>query len=107
MYSEITTKLLEAAAQVESMRAELNEKKKLNKKETMKPLNYRFPSSIKSGCEDMAEKCEMSDLKWNESDVARSALYLGLQQLNEVFERDEKKLNGLMHVIKMRLALGK
>lgn len=106
MYSEITTQLLEASAQIESMRAELAASKK-SKKDTMKSLNYRFPSSAKTGCEMMAEKVSNADLKWNESDIARAAMYLGLQQLNEVFDRDEKKLNGLMHIIKMRAALGK
>lgn len=106
MYSEITNQLLEAAAHVEDMRAELSAKKN-KKKETMKPLNYRFPTSAKSGCEMMADKSESLELNWNESDIARAAIYLGLQQLNEVYERDGKKFNGLMHVIKMRAALGK
>lgn len=106
MYSEITNELLAATAQVEEMRAELAAKKR-SKKEVMKPINYRFPSSVKSGCEMMAENVADSDFAWNESDIARAAMYLGLQQLNEVYERDNKKLNGLMHVIKMRAALGK
>ena len=44
---------------------------------------------------------------WNKSDIARAAMYLGLKQLNEVMNHDPKKANGLMHIIKIRAALGK
>ena len=101
MYSEITKELLEASAQIESMRAELACKKR--KKQVMKTLRVRFPSSVNSGCEILSDEFD----NWNKSDIARAAMYLGLQQIKEVLDRDPKKANGLMHVIKLRAALGK
>lgn len=103
MYSEATVELLAAKAQIEELRAELAAKRAMQKP-TMETLKVRFPSSIDSGCEMLADKM---DDKWSKSDIARAAIYLGLKQINEVLERDPKKANGLMQVIKLRAALGK
>lgn len=102
MYSEATKALLEASEHMAQLRAE-QAAKKAKQKQTMSPINVRFPSSVESGCKMLDEKME----NWNKSDIARAAMYLGLKQLNEVMTHDPKKANGLMHLIKMRAALGK
>lgn len=106
MYSEITQELLEAHAHIEQMRAELAAKRSMERKNKktvqMEKLHYRFQPSAKSGICMLSEK-----LNFTESEIARAAMHLGLQQLNEVYERDQKKVNSLMHVIKLRAMLGK
>jgi|GEM_PF-4968127 len=102
MYSKETEALLEAMAHMEQLKAELAAKK-ASQRPNMDTLKVRFPSSVHSGCEMLADKMD----NWNKSDIARAAIYLGLQQLNEVLERDAKKANGLMHIIKIRAQLGK
>ena len=102
MYSEATKALLAASEHMDDVRAELAAKKR-KKKQTMSPLNVRFPSSVESGCNMLDQSME----NWNKSDIARAAMYLGLKQLNEVMNHDPKKVNGLMHIIKIRAALGK
>jgi hypothetical protein len=65
----------------------------------MKPMQVRFPSSAESGCEMIASKY---DWQWNKSDIARAAMYLGLQQLNEVSDMGFERINGLMHIVNLR-----
>ena len=98
MLSESTRELIEARKQIKELQAELDAAKNY-KKPTMKPLKVRFPSSVESGCEMLADKINE---QWSKSDVARAAMYLGLKQLNEVSEMGDKKVNGLMHIISLR-----
>lgn len=101
MFSETTKELLEASKKIGDLRVELESKKK--KKQPMGPLNYRFKKSTKSEIEELS--CKLSDVhrNWNESEVARAAMYLGLKQLREVYDHDKKQASGLMHIIKMRI----
>lgn len=102
MLSETTKQLLEARKEIEKLKKQLADEK--SKKNTMKPMKVRFPSSAESGCEMLAGKY---DWKWSKSDIARAAIYLGLQQLNEVSEISKEQINGLMHVIELKQKLKK
>lgn len=101
MFSETTKELLEASKKIGDLRVELESKK--NKKQPMGPLNYRFKKSTKSEIEDLSCKLSGVHRSWNESEVARAAMYLGLKQLREIYDHDKKQANGLMHIIKMRM----
>lgn len=105
MFSETTKQLLEASKKLGVMREELGSGKK--SKPTMKPLNYRFQSGVKSSIEDLSFNLSSDAHKWSESEVARAAMYLGLKQLEEVYSNDKKQATGLMHVIKLRLSFFK
>lgn len=103
MLSETTKELLAARDQIKVLKAEL-EAAKTKKKATMETLKVRFPTSIHSGCDMLADQY---DWQWNKSDVARAAMYLGLQQLNEVGESGFNRINGLMHIINLRMKFQK
>lgn len=73
------------------------------KKEPMEKLNYRFGKGIQSECEEIAEMFDAH----NQSDIARSAMALGLSELRRVIEDDLTKANGLVHIGKIRHELFK
>lgn len=99
MTTETELKLAEAIVLVDELKAEVAAEK-MNKKQVMKPLNYRFPSTIKSGIEMLSDSMGFSN-----SDIARSAMFIGLQKLKEAHEYDSKKANGIIQIQKIRASL--
>lgn len=104
MISETTKNLLAAIDEIESLREELRKSKV--KKSPMEKLNYRFHESTSSGVKMMADNLDMG-----ESDIARTAIYIGLQELQRLISEDKdhgtNRARGMVHITKIRTMLNK
>jgi hypothetical protein len=69
-----------------------------NKKSPMEKLNYRFGKGVQKECEALAEVFEVH----NQSDIARSAMAIGLRELRKMIDKDLVMANGLVHIGKIR-----
>ena len=69
-----------------------------SKKSPMEKLNYRFGKGVQIECEEIAEMFESH----NQSDIARSAMALGLRELRKMIDKDLTMANGLVHIGKIR-----
>lgn len=64
----------------------------------MSKLNYRFGRGVQSECEAIAEILD----DHNQSDIARSAMAIGLRELRKLIDKDLVMANGLVHIGKIR-----
>lgn len=72
--------------------------KSTSKKSPMEKLNYRFGKGVQTECEAIAEMLEAH----NQSDIARSAMAIGLRELRKLIDKDLVMANGLVHIGKIR-----
>lgn len=103
MFSETTKKLLDAARQIRDLK---DEQKKLaegkKKVQPMEKIHYRFPAKTKSECAKLAKSLSFDGFDYSESEVARAALHIGLQELERVKQKDKRCAQSLMKIIGMR-----
>ena len=68
------------------------------KKEPMEKLNYRFNKGVQRECESLAEMFDCH----NQSDIARAAIAIGLNQIKTLANECNRKANSIVHVGKIR-----
>lgn len=107
MNTKETDDVLAFINELQDAKAELDKAKADGIKKTLKQkLNYLFSPSVKSRVNKLSSS-KFTD-GFNDSDVARAAMYIGLSQLEEaVKEKDERRVRGLLHLAKLRSSLGK
>lgn len=59
---------------------------KETKKKPMEKLNYRFPDFVKSECSELAVLISEENKTMSESDIARIAMFHGLNKIREIHE---------------------
>lgn len=64
----------------------------------MSKLNYRFGESVPKKCELIASNYE----QFNQSDIARSAIAIGLNEIKKAMEISHSKGKGLIYTGKLR-----
>lgn len=72
--------------------------KATKQKRPMSKLNYRFGKGVQAECEAIAETLDAH----NQSDIARSAMAIGLRELRKLVENDLSMANSLVHIGKIR-----
>ena len=97
MYTDTTKELLDSIIELEDIRAGMV--KEGTPKQTKTKLNYLFNQKT----QDLIRK--IASLKiaegFNESEIARAAMYIGLQELMKASEKDNH-LRGLLHISRIR-----
>lgn len=68
------------------------------KKSPMEKLNYRFGKGVQLECEEIADMFEAH----NQSDIARSAMAIGLREMRKMIDKNPTMANGLIHIGKIR-----
>lgn len=64
----------------------------------MQKLNYRFSKGVPAKCEDIASQFEC----FNQSDIARAAIAIGLNQIKYHMKKNPDKAGGFIHIGKIR-----
>lgn len=105
MFSTITKNLLAASRELAETRLEINRKN--GKSPNMEKIHYRFPTRVKYSCEKMSNNLSTNDKEWTESDVARAAMYLGMKELEAVYNEDKVVARSLMHLLAIKAKLFK
>lgn len=105
MFSTITKNLLAASRELAETRLEINRKK--GKSPNMEKIHYRFPTKVKYSCEEMSANLSTEEKEWTESDVARAAIYIGMKELQAVYDEDKVVARSLMHLLSIKAKLFK
>lgn len=97
MYTDTTKELLDSIIELEDIRAGMVEKG--TPKQAKTKLNYLFNQKT----QDLIRKIASLQIAegFNESEIARAAMYIGLQELLKASEKD-KHLRGLLHISRIR-----
>lgn len=64
----------------------------------MQKLNYRFSKGVQAKCEEISSQFEC----FNQSDIARAAMAIGLNQIKEHMKNEPSKASGFIHIGKLR-----
>lgn len=101
MYSETTKKLLEAVSDLEEIRRQVEEEKKKKSKKKKRKLHYLFSDKSHDDIVKLSKSQSMNNL-FNESEIARAAMYIGLQSIKDAMKDDPKRARGLIHISKLK-----
>lgn len=101
-----TKQILESIEHLDQLKAELEAKKaeKERNKKTARPLNYRFYPTCKDDIKRITDRFHGS---FNESDVARAAIMIGLQEIERLQSENMQQAKGLLHIQKLKVQLQK
>jgi len=104
--NKTTEQILDSIQHIEQMKAELEAQKaeKQRKKKTAQPLNYRFHPSCK---DDIKRVTDGFHGKFRESDIARAAIMIGLQEIERLQSENMNQAKGVIHIQKLKVQLQK